>query len=128
MKREVELYRWILLDVEEHDEGCIGSPRSQIRTIQHPDRSDAVLAEHADHLIEQGLVEGKSIDGGLSDIRVVLIKGLTSSGHDFIDGFREERFFKRAKAALTGAGKEVSLATMAEVVKRGVGYLPSLFG
>jgi hypothetical protein len=117
MKRDMDLIRRILIEIEEKD-----------KEIHIEDYSEEQINYHKALLIEAELVEGKvhysSRGGKNSDIIpdwVYIIK-LTWQGHEFLDQARSETVWNKAKKFLTDKGMDFSIhafkIALGEVTKR----------
>lgn len=108
MKRDMNLYRAILLKAEE-------APARTMVDIQPEDfdeRSNDELIEHVQLLEEEGLLEATFTRDGAS------IKRLTAQGHDFLDLSRNETVWKQALQRASQMGGSISLALVQELLKR----------
>jgi hypothetical protein len=99
MKRDFELIRKILSDVQEE------APGLMIRGFDYEEQYDpATIGAHVTLLIDQGLMEGivsKSLDAG---IVAFAITGLTWEGHDFIEAASTDTIWKKAFATVRERG------------------------
>lgn len=87
MKRDFDLIRSILLDVEDFAPGDSG-------TVQDYDGHDQrTVNHHSILLIEAGFLEGAIVGGGAR----VIIHKMTWRGHDLLDAMRDESIWKKAK-------------------------------
>jgi hypothetical protein len=97
MKRDMNLVRDLLLEIEKHpgmnrvsqhqfEPGDFGITEENFETV----------AFHLDLMIEAGLVLGRS------DMRMPIVSGLTWSGAEFLDAVRDSGTWKKTKE---GAGK-----------------------
>jgi hypothetical protein len=111
MKRDMELIRNLLLEIES------GNLNPAIEGYDN----DA-LNFHKALLEEMGLVEAiihYSSRGSITDIPdMAVIKRMTSDGHDFIQGIRDNEKWAKVKAFLKSAGKDVTLETMKYGIKQ----------
>jgi hypothetical protein len=112
MKRDVDLSRAILMFVEEHSppQGGLDQPLE----IDGYDRP-TVLA-HAQLLIDDGFVDGKVLEAqtGIFD---VVIRKLTSSGHDAIAAARNDTGWQKAKKLATDQGIPLTLSVLVQILK-----------
>jgi hypothetical protein len=99
MKRDIELYRELLLHIESDDK-YDGSTEYSYNTPEELGIFDHTLEQVAYHLtllIEAGMVVGANSSGTLPGF-----SRLTSNGHDFLDNIRDPGIWKRVKARLNG--------------------------
>jgi hypothetical protein len=115
MKRNMDLVRKILLEVERSESGYAPQPL-KIRGY-----SDDLVGYHALIMWEAGLVEGvnaaSSSSGGTP---AALITRLTWQGHELLDAARQETRWKKAKSILKkvgGATLQIWLAVLTNLIK-----------
>lgn len=90
MKRDINLIRDILLHCE--SDGKLGIPG---------DHTKEEMADHAQQLLEEGLVEGviqRNQEGTPCGFAIIR---LTSKGHDFVDATRNQKFWMKTQAYVT---------------------------
>ena len=120
MVRDFDLIRKILLEVQAMPAG-IGAI-----TVAFDGYSQNVVNEHAELLIEAGLLKGKAIRG-MNGLWNVAIQGLTWAGHDFIDAARDETLWAKAKATIlkpvVGITFDALLQWLKQEVLEGLGRL-----
>lgn len=111
MKRKMDLFRKILLSLEE--KGDFEEPI--FPDIPGETKND--ISYHIKLLSEQGLIEAKdwSTCDGLEWVAI----SLTSSGHDFLDAARNENFWEKAKSLI----KDNSGVLTLEAMKIALDYL-----
>jgi len=108
MKRDFELIRQLLLDIEGEKVDLSLFTEDQI-------------LYHKALLLEVGLAEGPKPRyssrkySGIPD--KVIIHKLTWEGHDFIDAIRDESRWQKAKEWVKEAGKILTLESLKEAVK-----------
>ena len=107
MKRDFELIRKLLLEVEGE-------------TVNFGSFTHDQMFYHKALLIESGLADGPSPDydsGGGSEIpdRVVIRK-LTSEGHDFVDAVRDEGRWMKIKEWIRTSGKIMTPETLKHAI------------
>jgi hypothetical protein len=107
MKREMDLIRFILLNVE--SDGEIGVPAGH---------TDEEIADHVQQLIEEGLVEGHVQRNHQGVPCAAVIIRLTSKGHDFVDATRNHTFWMKTKAYVTKNLPGWTLSVVKEVAER----------
>jgi hypothetical protein len=112
MKRDLDLIREILLHIEsgqEYDgtrEFCSTTPEEMGLTGYTPEE----FFYHCTLLIEDGY-----IDGAATIVNIV-VRRLTSRGHDFLDDIRDPGVWKKVKTQLGGL-PGVALTVVAELAK-----------
>ena len=112
MKRDLDLFRIILLDVE-------AMPAGQPLTgIKHSDYSKEIINEHVHLLSEADLIEVIPIKAGSTrSIRKYQINRLTNLGHDFIAYSNNPDSWIMAKEHFVKSGVSVSLELIIEYLK-----------
>jgi hypothetical protein len=101
MKRDFDLIRSILLQVEEADSG---NPVQILHFDE--DVKDPVLAEHIELAIDAGLIDGQVIS---DDPVGFAITRLTWQGHDFLEHARNDTIWKKVQAEARAKGTSVTL-------------------
>lgn len=104
MRFDMDVARQILLAIE-------ATPANQYPddvTLENVDE-DTVL-EHIALLIDKGLIDGKTIPGGMGDKRLygVHIEGLTWNGHEFLANARNEQVWSKTKSFVKEKGGSIS--------------------
>jgi hypothetical protein len=100
MKRDLELVRKLLLDIEELYDGkpiVLGPDEVDLYTNKE-------IQYHLGLMTEIGFV--KSSDMSSKDGKLYLIKGLTWSGHDFLDAARNDKVWDEAKVEAEKKGSK----------------------
>lgn len=97
MKRDMDLVRNILLEIENKDKGD-----GRWIEILIPEVDDKTLQEHLFLMFRSGLIEGN--DGSTMSSREFLPKRLTWTGHDFIDSVRDPEIWRKTKESANAAG------------------------
>lgn len=110
MKRDFELLRKILLNVEA-DQYPYGG------RVHIEGAADEIVGRHVALLLDAGLVEGRLITTSSHGIVGASIDRLTNSGHDFVDGIKQDTLWQRAKDHLLKPGAEYGLSILVEWVK-----------
>lgn len=101
MKRDFDLIRSILLQVEKADTG------DELLTLAIEEGvKDVVLAEHIQLAIDAGLIEGQVIS---DDPVGFAITRLTWQGHDFLEHARNDTIWKKVQAEARAKGTSVTL-------------------
>lgn len=97
MKRDMNLIRDLLLEIEANDDG---SGRDvKIATDGH---SQQELTEHLFMLYEAGFIEG--IDASHMQGRVLLVQRLTWHGHEFLEVIRDQSIWEKTQDGMKQAG------------------------
>jgi Hypothetical protein (DUF2513) len=109
MKRDLDLIRSLLLTVESDGEHAVPTGRT-----------DEEVADHAQQLIEEGLVEGVVVRNHQNVPTGFAIARLTSKGHDFIDATRNPNIWKKTKGYVTKNLPGWTLSILKEVAERAI--------
>ncbi len=104
MKRDMELVRALLLDIEGEDKPDLSK------------WSEKQQLYHLDILIEAGLVLGYPIKDGKGETATVETIRLTWDGHEFLDAARNEKVWSKAKEKLKTVGGSVSLPVLTSLL------------
>jgi hypothetical protein len=110
MKRDMELLRKILLDVEAND--AMPDP-------DWPGVDKKVLAHHILLLNEANLLKGAlavSLDSGDVLLEQAGLVRLTWEGHEFLDAARDDAIWKKAMKQSKQAGASLSFAVLAQLL------------
>lgn len=112
MKRDMDLIRRLMLDIEKRPAGTHLTGDDLIQ----PGDDEAVVAEHLVLLIEQDMLKGKGIQtlSGL-DIAHILIFSITWKGHEFLDAVREDTIWQKTKDKLASVGGSATLDIVTQV-------------
>lgn len=110
MKRDMEIIRQILLNVED-DKYPYGA-RVHLDGI-----SDQICAYHVALMQYAGLVEAEVINTDAHPHVAAMIHRLTSAGHDFCDGIRQDTIWNKAKEHILKPGASYGLSILVEYVK-----------
>lgn len=110
MKRDMDLYRAILLEVERW-------PPNHRRRPVHLDGWDQdVIDRHIQLLEEQGLLEASLLNlpehGHLDK---AYVQRITAWGHDFLDNIRDDGVWQRVKRSLVKSGGAASLEIVSQL-------------
>lgn len=107
MKRDMELLRSILLEIESTD-----------RLSGAPVIEDRAIVGHLLLLSEAGLIDGMEViqagDGSTSVLILPFLR-ITSAGHDFLDAIRSDEVWTQTKSRIATAGVGVTLAVITEL-------------
>ncbi|MGY3717177.1 DUF2513 domain-containing protein [Sutcliffiella cohnii] len=102
MKRDMEIVRALLLEIEEFDNG---QPFEL-----HPGEENPYTEEqfyyHIKLLIDSGLVNGE-FSNYMGGPPGVFIKGISWEGHDFLDAARDEIVWSKASQVAEGRGSKL---------------------
>ncbi|MDX1071080.1 DUF2513 domain-containing protein [Sinorhizobium medicae] len=105
MKRDMDLVRDLLLQIEEFDQGYGGDVE-----IEPGDHEPQVVAEHLRLLLEARLIEGDAVPDDEYAFDHILPTRLTWSGHDFLETVRDPEIWKKTKeGALSAKGFTLDL-------------------
>ena len=108
MKRDMDLIRKILLQIEEkHD----GRNRVQIHSVEGHAVNE--VSYHVGLLVDAGYVEA----GTVSTLRATayLIRGITWEGHEFLDAVRSENVWNRVQKKLKAIGGQASIVMVKQL-------------
>jgi hypothetical protein len=97
MKRDKDLLRDLLLEIEGKDDGS----GRQIR-IESVGRPQSETTEHLFQLWESGLIE--AIDASHLSGRAIIVRRMTSAGHDFLDKVRDPEIWAKTKEGANKVG------------------------
>ena len=110
MERDLELLRQIMLAVE-------SSPTAFApREIKIPGRSEEEVGYHQLLLIESGLAKGVETTAFGDSSPSGRIVRLTSAGHDFIAGARDDGVWRGALSRIASVGGTVTLAVLTQLL------------
>ncbi|MBY3122632.1 DUF2513 domain-containing protein [Rhizobium laguerreae] len=105
MKRDMDLVRDLLLQIEEFDQGFGGDVE-----IEVGDHEPQVIAEHLRLLLEARLIEGDAVPDDQYALDHIVPTRLTWSGHDFLDSVRDPEIWRKTKeGALSAKGFTLDL-------------------
>jgi predicted transcriptional regulator len=103
MKRDSDLIREILLEIEEHP-----GPDGQLIRLKIADHAAAEISYHIGLLKEAGLINAVVFSG--DDQRTWYATGMTMQGHEYLDAIRDDTRWNQLKKALIKAGASLPLA------------------
>jgi hypothetical protein len=112
MKRDLELVRTILLEIEAQPSG------PPIFGVKVDGKSDAELLEHFALLIEAGLVNGQIQEGGIGEPVGCVIYRLTWAGHEFLANARNNTVWKKVTSQITAKVGTVSVEVMKQLLAK----------
>ena len=105
MKRDMDLIRLVLLQVEEGKAPAAMSSYSEEQIVYH-----------SGLVIEAGLVDGRVVPGSGGQIRGAVLLKLTWAGHDFLDTARSENIWGKAKGKILSVGGAWTLEILKAVL------------
>lgn len=103
MKRDIDLIRRILLDVEESEAGT-----PHMRIFFDGEFTDDVVNAHIELMVDAGLVEG-SVTRSTQGIVRANVRRLTWAGHDFLDATRDATIWAKAKKTVLQKGSSFTI-------------------
>ena len=115
MKRDMDLVRLILLEIEKSNE----DPRSEIR-LQIPDYDSAAVSYHVMILHEADLIEADDLST-MGSSSVWLPKRLTWFGHEFLDAARNDSIWKQAMKKANNVGFELLKELLLSMTRQQLG-------
>lgn len=111
MKRDFDLIRRILLDIEKLPAG------NRRDDIEYPGEYEKnIVYEHVKYLIDEAYLNGKVIQS-FSGIDATSILGLTGKGHDFIELAKDESVWNKVRENFIKSGVSPSLDSVFELLK-----------
>ena len=110
MKRDMNIIRQILLNVED-DKYQLG------QTVILDGVEDRVCGHHVALIFDAGLAVGSLHRSSMYGIMGADIERLTSAGHDFCDGIRQDTIWKKAQEHILKPGASYGLSILVEWVK-----------
>jgi hypothetical protein len=110
MKRDMDIIRQILLNAED-DKYPYGG-RVHLDGV-----ADEICGHHVALIFDAGLAEGRLIKTDAHGIVGASIDRLTSPGHDFCDGIRQDTIWNKAKEHVIKPGASYGLSVLIEYVK-----------
>ena len=118
MKRDMDLVRLILLEIEKSSE----DPRSEIR-LQIPNYTFEQVSYHVMILNDAGLIEADDLSTMASD-SVWFPKRLTWSGHEFLDAARNDSIWNKAKEKASSMNFELLKELLLSITRQQLGTEP----
>lgn len=115
MKRDMDLVRSLLLQLEEHPHGY---PPDDIEMDGY---SEEEVGYHFLLMVEAGLIEGEEFSTIGSSSPSVIPTRLTWYGHDFLDACRDSKRWKKAQgifAKLGGVTMDVAIKILSELLTK----------
>ena len=118
MKRDMDLCRDILIEMEESDsleqQGC--------DNLHNKEYTFEEIKYHCHLLNEHGLIRECTIGTALGVVTVFHVSGLTWDGHDFLEKVRNDTLWSKTKAHI----KEKALPFTIDIIKQVIPLLLSL--
>lgn len=109
MKRDMELVRLILLEVEKSDRAYV-----DIETMACDQYPLAVIGYHVELMAAHGLLDANVSKAFGGVVVGGTVKALTWEGCDYLDAIRDEGVWRRTKKAVSEAVGDTTLATIKE--------------
>ncbi|MBC2592864.1 DUF2513 domain-containing protein [Ruficoccus amylovorans] len=110
MKRDFDLIRSIMLQVEQADSGT-----ALVVLEVGPDIRDSAVAEHIELMVEADLVVGEVFS---RDPLTFAIQRLTWGGHDFLENARNDTIWKKVVAQSKAKGSSMTLTILNGLLSR----------
>jgi Hypothetical protein (DUF2513) len=112
MKRDMELIRHLMLEVESQDSDF------QYASLQKMGYTEAQIDYHLQLLIEEGLIDGEVIPlHGSPDISMtIVISKLSWKGHEFLDNARNESVWKETMKTVKEKGGSVAVGVLIQLL------------
>lgn len=110
MKRDMDLVRSLLLEIEEKH---VGSGR-QVDLVGDEGRSRDEVVEHLFMLAEAGFIEAR--DASHMQARDIVVLRMTWQGHEFLESVRDPRIWARTKEGANRIGS-LSLEVLVDLAK-----------
>ena len=110
MKRDMELIRELMLEVESQDSDF------KYDTLQSKGYTEAQLDYHLKLLIEEKLIDGEvhPLMGTRSPI--IVIEKLSWKGHEFLDNARNESIWKETMKTVKEKGGSVAVGVLTQIL------------
>lgn len=112
MKRNMDLIKAILLDLEEHCNGTFYYAPTKEKVPYDYDGSEEDFRQHCRLIAQHGLAKSTETRAGIN------FSALTWEGHDFLDNSRDSKVWQAAKKAAGGLSLGVFTKVLAEVATR----------
>ena len=108
MKRDMDLVRRILLEVEKSND------RVSIESLECDKYPLPVIGYHVELMSAHGLIDAKVTRDWGGNVVDGHIKALTWSGCDYLDAIRDDGVWRRTKTAVSEAVGDTTLSTIKE--------------
>src|SRR4051812_8458418 len=102
MKRDWDVIREVLLEVEAHD----AEDPNELTYAVGPEEGFSLKAQHALLLWKEGFIEG--VNGSTLSGHRVFVQSLSWGGHDLLDTLRSKSVWERVKKTSAEKGIELS--------------------
>lgn len=109
MKRDVEVFRKILMQVEQRPNGLI----DEIHGIDRVEESE--LHGHVELLVEAGYLKATDQTSFGDQFNRFLLERITFEGHEFLDAIRHEGFIEELKSKARDEGTSLPLTILKEL-------------
>lgn len=110
MRRNLEIIRSIMLNVED-DKYPYGA------SVRIDGLDSIICAHHVALILDAGLAEGRLIKTDEVGIVAGQIDRLTSLGHDFCEGIRQDTIWNKVKEKIIKPGAAYTISAVIEMVK-----------
>lgn len=117
MKRDFELIRKILLDVESHVSNSVWDTTPII--LEYAEYDPCIVNEHIYLLISANLLEGKCDPSIGVPVRQAIIFRLTWEGHEFISSAKNENVWNKSFEIIKNKGGTISFDLLKELLLSG---------
>ena len=117
MKRDFDLIRKILLEIESCDDPQGMGDSRGIRTREH---STKCIQQHVGLLVDAGFVAGKHLKTINSPVGFYLQVNLAWRGHEFLDNARDDSIWQTVKKELGSKWSSVSFGVLETLLKQAV--------
>lgn len=107
MKRDMELVRLILLEVEKADDAYV-----DIEDFVTDDYPLQLVGYHVELMEAHGLIDANLVKAMGGVVVRGNVKALTWDGHDYLDAIRDERVWSRTKKAVKEAVGDTTMSTI----------------
>lgn len=114
MKRDPELIRNILLDVES------SPPGQPINGFTYEDKEQPEILEHVVLLVDAEFIEGEVVLGASGQPHGCYIKRLTWKGHEFLDSARDEEVWRKVLTQVRERTVSVSLEVLQSLLTKAI--------
>jgi Hypothetical protein (DUF2513) len=115
MKRDMELIRALMLEIESKD-NIFSFQNLYLESVNDLGYSFQQIDYNLEILIEAGLLIGKVQPQAGFDRRIIDIERLSWNGHEFIDNARNESVWKKAMTTVSEKGGSVSVGVLTQLL------------
>lgn len=106
MKRDLNLVRMILLDIEP------SPPGQPIFGFNYDNRSNAEVMEHVQLLLDANFVDGQMVPGNMGQPEGCVVMRMTWAGQEFLSKAKNDTVWKKVMAQAEEKGMSTSLAVI----------------